>query len=60
MNQYFYEHQVREKLAQLRKEGQISQAYSRNKLPRAAVSRSLPRFIAVAVSLVAAVLIWAR
>ena len=59
MNQYFYEHQAREKLGQLRTEGQLSQAYNRSKLP-AAASRSLPRFIAVAVSVLAAILIWAR
>jgi hypothetical protein len=59
MNQYFYEHQAREKLGQLRKEGQLSQALNRSKLP-AAASRSLPRFIAVAVSLLSAILIWAR
>ena len=60
MNQYFVEHQAREKLGQLRKEGQLSQAYHRSKRSSPNAPRSLPRFIAVAVSVLAAILIWAR
>jgi len=59
MTQYFYEHEVRQKLGQLRKEGQLSQAYNRRKLP-AAASCLLPRFIAIAASPLAVILIWAR
>jgi hypothetical protein len=59
MNQYFYEHAAREKLGQLRKEGQLSQAFNRTRLPSKATSRSVLRFIAVASSLLAVILIWA-
>ena len=60
MNQHFYEHQAREKLGQLRAEGQLSQAVNRSKHASPATPRSLPRIIAVAVSVLAAILLWAR
>ena len=49
MTQYYYEHEARQMLGQLGKEGQLSQAYNRRKLPAAALacclasSQLLPR-----------------
>ena len=60
MNQYFYEHQAREKLGQLRAEGQLSQAFHRSKQRSSAADRTVSRLIAVAASLLAVILILAR
>ena len=59
MNHYFYELQAREQLAQFRAEGQLSQALRRGR-PSRPVSRFLGRFIAIAVSVLALILVWAR
>jgi hypothetical protein len=60
MNQSFLELQAKDKLKQLRDEGQRSQAYKRSQQGLPVARRSLLRFAVAAPIVLALVLIWAR